>query len=95
MLSKKKQKHINYKDRVLELLNDSYIVQPNNYDFTKDDAPLSMGFSRQEYRSELPCPLPGDLPDLGMEPGSAALQADSLPPEPPRKPIKCMRLPMF
>ena len=30
--------------------------------------PLSMEFSRQEYCSELPFPLPGDLPDLGMEP---------------------------
>ena len=48
--------------------------------------PLSMGFSRQEYWSGLPFPLPGDLPDLGMEPGSPALQADSLPSEPPEKP---------
>ena len=31
-------------------------------------APLCMGFSRQEYWSGLPCPHPGDLPDLGMEP---------------------------
>ena len=30
-------------------------------------APLSMGFSRQEYWSELPCPSPGDLPDTGIE----------------------------
>jgi len=30
-------------------------------------APLSMGFSRQEYWSELPCPPPGDLPDPGTE----------------------------
>ena len=33
-------------------------------------APLSMGFSRQEYWSGLPCPPPGDLPDSGMEPES-------------------------
>ena len=33
-------------------------------------APLSMGFSRQEYWSGLPCPLPGDLPDPGIEPAS-------------------------
>ena len=33
-------------------------------------APLSMGFSRQEYWSGLPCPPPGDLPDLGIEPAS-------------------------
>ena len=31
-------------------------------------APLSMGFSRQEYRSGLPCPPPGDFPDPGIEP---------------------------
>ena len=40
--------------------------------------PLSMAFSRQEYWSELPFTSPGDLPDQGMEPGSSALQADSL-----------------
>ena len=43
----------------------------------------SMGFSRQECRSELPFPSPGDLPDLGIEPRSPALQADALPSEPP------------
>ena len=42
-------------------------------------APLSMGFSRQEYWSGLPFPSPGDLPDPGIEPGSPALHADSLP----------------
>ena len=44
-------------------------------------APLSMGFSRQEYYSGLPCPPPGDLADPGIEPASPvtpALQADSL-----------------
>ena len=42
-------------------------------------APLSMGFSRQEYWSGLPFPSPGDLPDPESEPGSPALQADALP----------------
>ena len=42
-------------------------------------APLSMGFPRQEYWSGLPFPSPGDLPSPGLEPGSSALQADSLP----------------
>ena len=41
-------------------------------------SPLSMGFSRQEYWSGLPFLSPGDLPDAGIEPGSPALQADSL-----------------
>ena len=44
-----------------------------------------MGFSRQEYWSGLPFPSPGDLPDPGIEPRSAALQADALPSEPPGK----------
>ena len=45
-------------------------------------APLSMGFSRQEYWSGLPFPSTGDLPDPGIEPGSPALQTDALPSEP-------------
>ena len=45
-------------------------------------APLSMGFSRQEYWSGLPCPPPGDLPSPGIEPRSPTLQADSSPSEP-------------
>jgi len=36
-------------------------------------ASLSMGFSRQEYWTGLPCPPPGDLPDPGIEPVSPAL----------------------
>ena len=50
-------------------------------------APLSLGFSRQKYWSGLPFPSPGDLPDPGIEPGSPALQAGSLPSEPPKKPM--------
>ena len=49
-------------------------------------APLSMEFSRWEYQSGLPCPPPGDLPNPGIELMSLALQADSLPSEPPGKP---------
>ena len=45
-------------------------------------APLSMGFYRQEYWSGLPFPSPGDLPNPGIKPGSPALQADALPSEP-------------
>ena len=43
-------------------------------------------FSRQEYWAGLPCPPTGDLPKPGVEPRSPALQADSLPSEPPGKP---------
>ena len=46
-------------------------------------ASLSMGFSRQEYWSGFPYPYPGHLPDPGIESESPALQADSLPSEPP------------
>ena len=47
---------------------------------------LSMGFSRQEYWSGLPCPSPGDLPDPGIEPTSLmspALAGEPLPLVPP------------
>ena len=53
-------------------------------------APLSMGFSMQEYWIGLPFPPPGDLPDPGVKPASCtspALRADSLPPETLGKPI--------
>ena len=49
-------------------------------------APLSLEFSRREYWSELPFSSTGDLPDPGMEPRSPALQAGSLPSEPPGRP---------
>ena len=48
-------------------------------------APLSMGFSRQEYWSGLPFPSPGDLPDPGIEPVSPTLQVDYLLSEPQRE----------
>ena len=48
-------------------------------------AALSVGFPRQEYWSRLPFPSPGDLPNPGIEPGSPALQADSIATEPPGK----------
>ena len=56
-------------------------------------APLSMEFSRKEYRSGQPFPSPGDLPDPEIKPRSPALQADSLPSEPPGKP--CLLLPFI
>ena len=46
----------------------------------------SMEFSRPEYWSGQPFPSPEDLPNPGIEPRSPALQADSLPAEPQRKP---------
>ena len=55
-------------------------------DSSLHQAPPSMGFSRQEYWSELPFPSPEDLPSPGIDPGSLALQADALPSEAPGKP---------
>ena len=49
-------------------------------------APLSMGFSRQEYWSGLPFPSPGDLPNPGIKRRSPTLQADTLTTEPPTYP---------
>ena len=50
-------------------------------------APLSMGFSRQEYWRRLPFPSPGDAPNPGIEARSPTLQADTLTSEPPGKPL--------
>ena len=47
--------------------------------------PMDMGFPRQENWSGLPFPSPGDLLNPGIEPGSPALQAESLPSEPNMK----------
>ena len=49
-------------------------------------APLSMESSKQEYWSGLSFPSSGDLPNPGINPGSPALQADSLTTMPPGKP---------
>ena len=59
------------------------LLWPHGLDW---QAPLFMGFSRQEYWSGLPCPPPGNLPNPGIEPTSPALQADSLLAEPQGKP---------
>ena len=56
------------------------LCDPMDYD---PPVSLSMGFSKQEYWSEFPRPPPGNLPDSGIKPRSPALQADSLPSEPP------------
>ena len=50
-------------------------------------APLSMGFSRQEYWGGLTFPSPGDCPNSGIEPRSPTFQVDSLPSETSRKPL--------
>ena len=52
-------------------------------------APLSMGFSRQEYWSGLPFPSPGDLPDPGIEPMSLTLAGGFFTPGKPLKQVEC------
>ena len=89
--------HWRYKDKYIVTLAYDLIVQhlcvcvcvsfSVMSDFLQPhQAPLSLGFSRKEYWSGLPFPFPGNLPDPGIEPGSPALQAGSLPSEPPGKP---------
>ena len=62
-------------------------------DYIAHQAPLSTGFSRQEYWSGSSFPSPGDLPNPGMDPRFPALQEDSLlaeaPGEPTYKFVKC------
>ena len=70
-------------------MNESCSVVSNSWDpmdCIACQAPLSMEFFRQEYWSGLPFPSPGDLPHPGIEHMSPALQAGSLPSEPPGKP---------
>ena len=72
------------KVKVKSLSRVQLFVTPSTVDY---QVPLSMGFSRQEYWSGLPFPPPADLPDPGTEPGSPALQVDSLPTELSGKPF--------
>ena len=55
-------------------------------------APLSMGFSRQEYLRGLPCHPPGDLPNPRIKPVSPALAGGFFTTEPPRKPVEAIQL---
>ena len=63
----------------------SHSLQPRGR-YVACHAPLSMGFSGKEYWSEFPFPSLGDLPNLGIEPGSLALQSDFFTTEPPGEP---------
>ena len=76
--------------RFLEELNSFSCVQIFATQWTVvHQAPLSIGFSKQEYWSGLSCPPPGDLPDPRIEPAFLCLphwQAGSLPLVPPGKP---------
>ena len=68
----------------LSVVSDS--LQPHGL-YVARQAPLAMKFSRRDYWSRLSLPSPGDLPDSRIEPGSSALQADSLQSKPGGKPL--------
>ena len=58
----------------------------DSMDYVARQAPLSMGFPRQEYQTGLPLPIPRDLPDPGIEPTSPALAGGFFTTEPLGKP---------
>ena len=60
------------------LVTKSYLTLVTPWTIVRQ-APLPMGFSRQEYWRGLPFPSPGNLPYPGIDPRSPALQAESLP----------------
>ena len=65
-------------------------------DGTASQAPLDMGFPRQEYKSRLPFPFSGDLPDPGIEsasPVSPALAGRFFTTEPPGTPVFTLTVP--
>ena len=69
------------------LITKSCLTLVTPWTIVAHQAPLSMEFSSQEYWSGLSFPSPGDRPNPGIELGSPALQADSLPSELPGKPL--------
>ena len=91
-LSKKLKKNVfMFHIRILKcvcvcVLTQSCLTLCDPMDYITHQAPLSMGFSRQEYWNRLLCPPPGYIPDPGIELRSLALQAESLSSEPPRNP---------
>ena len=68
------------------MLRSSVLSDSANMWTVTHQAPLPMGFSRQEYSSGLPFPPPGDLPDSGIKPVSPALSGRFFTAEPPGKP---------
>ena len=64
----------------------SYLTLCDSMDYKSHQAPLSMGFSRQEYWSDFPFPPPGDLPIWGIEPASPTLAGVFFTVAPPGSP---------
>ena len=84
------QCHNGLKEFVLSCSSPVQLLWPHGVEATRLLCPWE--FSRQRYWSGLPCPPPGDLPNLGIKTRSTALQADSLPSEPPGKFTRLQRL---
>ena len=77
------------------VMSDSFVIPPSFPPWiAAHQAPLSIGFPRQGNWSGLPVPSPGDLPDPGIKPRSPVLQVDSLPSEPPGKPLLMLWRPL-
>ena len=72
--------------KVKMLVTQSCLILCNPMDYIAHQAPLSVGFSRQECWSGLPFPSPEDLPDPGIEPMSSALAGGFFTSDPPAKP---------
>ena len=77
--------HNNQEDRKVRVKSLRHVQLLSTPGTVACQAPLTMGFSRQEYWTGLPCPPPGDLPDPGIKSRSPALQAESLLSELPGK----------
>ena len=78
--------HLLHKVKVKVLVAQSCLNLCGPMGYAADQAPLSLGFSRQEHWSGLPFPSPGDLLDPGIKPRSPTLQAYSLLSEPSSNP---------
>ena len=93
MLSTKSETHFKYNDGYVHTMQCAKLLSDVRLFVTPWtgalQAPLSMGFSRREYWSVLPCHPPGNIPDPGIKPkfpACPALQANSLPLVPPGNP---------
>ena len=90
LLSQEPQDWLSPKSSVLTSLVSPHRVQ-RSWRYSSGLQPARLlgpwGFSQQECWSGLPCSPPGDSPNPGIEPRSPTLQADSLPTEPPGKPV--------
>ena len=84
VLSKSLKMWVNYLNMILQ----SWFISLWSHGLKPSRLLCPWGFSRWEHWNGLPCPPPRDLPNSGIKPRSPALQVESLPTEPQRKPTK-------